>query len=205
MNIIAIAGLSCSGKSTLANLLADRTGASVLALDDYYLPLQEYSLEERHRMNFDAPELYDFNLLRQDLEKLTQGESIETPVYDFVEFTRAPETRRLDPHPFLVIEGQYALFCPLINELTTSRIFLEVDPVECLNRRIHRDVVQRGRTRDEVQWRFMHHVLPMYEKHVYPTKLKSTQTLVNPEDPEAAFALAISAISHPPRASAVQM
>lgn len=194
MHLIAIAGLSCSGKSTLANLLAERFSAPVIALDDYYLPFTDLTLGERTKLNFDAPEMLDFPLLVQDLERLQSGESIEVPIYDFVEFTRGVETRRLGPSGVVILEGQYSLFSSSVNRLAQTRVFLDVDPMVCLRRRIQRDTVQRGRTKDEVQWRFMRHVMPMYERYVGPSQVQSNLVVKDADDPETAFGLVMRSL-----------
>lgn len=176
MRVIAIAGLSCSGKTTLAQELSRQFDAPVIALDDYYLALSEYTFEERTAFNFDAPEIFDHELLAQHLKTLHKGIAVEKPVYDFVEFTRAQETQLVYPAETVILEGMYALHWESINALCQERIFLDVDPAICLDRRIRRDTAQRGRTPDEVRWRFERDVLPMYERHVYPSRIWATHS-----------------------------
>jgi uridine kinase len=60
---IAIGGCSCSGKTTLAEYLATELGAEILPIDDYYTDLSHLSLQQRGRMNFDAPGAIDVELL----------------------------------------------------------------------------------------------------------------------------------------------
>ena len=168
VHILALAGLSCSGKTTVARLIARLTGAPLLPLDDYYLPLTEFTLAERHRANFDDPAIYDHELLRSHLLALRSGSVIEKPTYDFVEFTRGPERVRVEPHPLIILEGQYAFFWPEVGHLCDTKIFLQAEPSLCLERRLARDIGERGRDADEVHWRFSRHVLPMYERHVLP-------------------------------------
>lgn len=181
MRIVAIAGLSCSGKTTLAHLFSERLNAPVLSLDDYYDPLSAFTLEERKRRNFDSPDIFDWELLLSHLLELKAGRSIHVPLYDFVEFTRSGERCRIEPPADIILEGQYALFHPDINQLATQRIFLEVDPQICLERRIRRDVEQRGRDPFEVQSRFERDVLPMYERYIAPTRTNATLTITNNE------------------------
>jgi len=50
----------------------------------------------------------------------------------------------------------------------------DVPPAVCLDRRIQRDTQQRGRTPEEVQWRFEKDVMPMYERFVYPSRVWAT-------------------------------
>ncbi len=183
MHIIGIAGLSCSGKTTLANRLSLRLEAPVISLDDYYLGFEELSLEERKTLNFDAPEMFDSPLLLSHLHSLARGEEIHHPSYDFVEFARGPESVRLSPSDYVIVEGQYTLFWPEINELLSSRIYLDIAPMHCLERRIERDILQRNRSEEEVRWRFHRDVLPMFEKHMQATSKAATIVIYEVQDP----------------------
>lgn len=180
VHVIALAGLSCSGKSTTARILAAELDAPLLCLDDYYLALTDLSLEERHACNFDAPEMFDMPLLQEHLWQLLNGEAIQKPTYDFIEFTRAPGTEIVHARDYVIVEGQYAMFWPEINKLSRTRVFMDVSPLECLRRRILRDVQQRGRDEAEVRWRFHHHVLPMYDRYIHPSKENATLLLTGP-------------------------
>lgn len=180
---IGIAGLSCSGKTTLANKLANRLDAPVISLDDYYLPFSGLSFEERTNLNFDAPEMFDSPLLLQNLLHLKEGKEVLHPTYDFVEFTRGVEEVRIEPTEYVLIEGQYALYWPEINSLLSSRVFLDIDPKICLERRIARDVVQRGRSEEEVRWRFGRDVLPMFERHMKQSSANATIIVRQIEEP----------------------
>jgi uridine kinase len=186
--------LSCSGKTTLANRLANRLDAPVISLDDYYLPFSELSFEERTRLNFDAPEMFDSPLLLQNLKGLKEGRDALHPSYDFVEFTRGMEEVRIPPSPYVVVEGQYALFWPEINSLFDVRIFLDIDPDVCLLRRIQRDTVQRGRTEEEVRWRFGRDVLPMYEQYMRGTADHASIVVRQVEEPHLLVETILAAI-----------
>lgn len=184
-HIIAIAGLSCSGKSTTARLIAEELSAPVLSLDDYYLPLTELTLEERKRCNFDAPEMFDMPLLQEHLWELLNSEPIAKPHYDFFEFTRVGACDIVEPAPYIVLEGQYSLFWSEINQLCRTRIFLDVTPLECLARRVYRDVHTRGRDETEVRWRFHNHVLPMFDRHIHPSRENATMVIEGPPNSQA--------------------
>jgi uridine kinase len=192
--IIGIAGLSCSGKTTLANRLANRLNAPVISLDDYYLSLDEIPFEARTQLNFDAPEMFDSRLLLTHLAQLKQGREILHPTYDFVTFTRGIEEVRIEPSEYIVVEGQYALYWQEINALIDSKVFLDIDPLMCLDRRIARDVLQRGRSEEEVRWRFQRDVLPMYEAHMWPTSKEATICIRKIEEPHLLVESVLAAI-----------
>src|SRR5437660_7150465 len=93
--LIAIAGPSCSGKSTLARELASALPATIFTLDSYYHDLSHLSLAERAATNFDHPDSMDSALIIRDLEALMQGEEIQRPVYDFATHTRTSRTEAM--------------------------------------------------------------------------------------------------------------
>jgi len=185
ITLISIAGLSGCGKSTLAGNLARALGAEILSLDDYYRAFSGLSLTERYTINFDDPSSVDFPLLREHLTDLSLGLPITAPSYDFVEFTRGIETRVVQPERFLIIEGLFALADAQVNAMVKHRFFIDIDPAIALPRRIQRDVLQRGRTPEEVQLRFNHHVLPMYKRHVEPTRERATRFIHAEQDAQA--------------------
>jgi uridine kinase len=90
MKVIAIAGCSGSGKSVLSRALAQRLDAPVIALDSYYFPQREVSLEERARTNYDHPDSIEWSLLVSHLETLRSGASVAIPTYDFARRRVAP-------------------------------------------------------------------------------------------------------------------
>lgn len=166
---IAIAGASCSGKTTLANLLCEKYESNILRLDDYYRPLGHLTYEARCEINFDHPDAIDHIRLTEDVKRLLAGQSVETPLYDFTKHDRFLEVRRVEPHHLLVIEGLFALAYPPLIEQCVVRIFVDAPHDVCLERRVQRDVRERGRTIQEVTARFEEHVWPMYLEHILPT------------------------------------
>lgn len=105
--IIGIAGGTGSGKTTLVKKLNDVLGDEVVALthDYYYKAYDHLELKDRKRLNFDHPNLFDTDMLINDLTALKDGKSIERPIYSFAEYTRMKETVRVDPKKVIIIEG----------------------------------------------------------------------------------------------------
>ena len=61
--LIGVAGGSSSGKTTVAERLAELAGEQHLALiklDSYYVDLSALPLEERAAFNFDHPDAFDW-------------------------------------------------------------------------------------------------------------------------------------------------
>jgi len=170
--LLAIAGPSCAGKSTLARYLSAHLpgGSLLLSLDSYYRDLAQLPLEERHHFNFDEPAALDLPLLLGNLEGLTQGRAVDKPVYLFPEHVRAPLPQRVEPAPWIIAEGLYALYWEEVRRLCHTRIFVEAPDALCLDRRLARDTVERGRSRDSILEQYHHQVRPMCEQHLLPTR-----------------------------------
>ncbi|MBD3297176.1 MAG: uridine kinase, partial [candidate division Zixibacteria bacterium] len=113
--LIGIAGPSGAGKTLLADTLQQRLGldnAAIIPLDAYYQPHDELPFSERSRLNFDAPDVFDWGLLNSHIVLLASGCAIRRPVYDYTVHTRSPATVDVDPLRFVIIEGVLALHHP---------------------------------------------------------------------------------------------
>jgi len=170
--MIGITGLSCSGKTTLARCLAQTLPGTttLLSLDSYYRDFARLPPAEKARINFDAPAALDLELLTGDLEKLARGEGVERPVYLFPTHARAARTERVEPGDCLIVEGLFALYWARIRRLYRARVFVEAADRICLERRLARDMAERGRTRESILNQYASQVRPMGERHVLPTR-----------------------------------
>lgn len=168
--LIGIAGPSCAGKSELSRHLAAQLPATLLPLDCYYLDLSDRPVEERAKFNFDEPGALDHDLFLCQLSALTDGEEIERPVYDFSIHTRIEQKEVVKPSRFIVVEGLFVLYWEDVRALFGTRVFVDLPDGACLERRIERDVRERGRTPDSVRRQFAETVRPMADLHVRPTR-----------------------------------
>ena len=75
------------------------------------------------------------------------------------------------------MEGLH-IFCntELIN-LIDFGVFLNLDSVTRLERRIKRDINERGRTKEEVINRFNEMCEPMYQEFIFPSRTKANLIL----------------------------
>lgn len=171
--LVGIGGPSCSGKTALAQALADRfpaAAATALSLDHYYRDLSHEDPALRAGHNFDAPEALDRELLAAHLAALKRGETVERPDYDFVTHTRRPDTVATPAAPLVVIEGILALYWHEVRRLLDIAVYVEVDAETALARRLDRDTAERGRTRESVLRAFQENVLPMCRRYCEPTR-----------------------------------
>ena len=98
--LIGVAGGSSSGKTTVAERLAELAGERHLALiklDSYYVDLSDRPLEERQAFNYDHPDAFDWPLLNDHLAALSAGASVPVPLYDYVLHNRSGRTRIVHP------------------------------------------------------------------------------------------------------------
>ena len=168
--IIAVAGPSCSGKTELARFLAAELGASILPVDAYYRDLSPLDSQARSRVNFDAPDAIESELLIRDLRRLDAGRAIERPVYDFTTHTRSPNREKVPATGFLILEGLFALYWKEIRDLSKTKVFVELEDRLCLERRLQRDTRARGRTPESVRRQYEQSVRPMAERYVLPCR-----------------------------------
>ena len=172
--LILVAGGTASGKTTVVNEINSHFKSneiSVIYMDNYYKNRDDISLEERKKINYDHPDSFDIDLLKSDLSNLLNGKSIKTPVYDFKIHNRdSKETLLVNPTKVIILEGIMAMYDKDIRDLADIKIYVESDADIRFIRRMKRDIVERGRTVDEVIEQYLTTVKPMYDAYVAPTK-----------------------------------
>lgn len=179
--LIGIAGPSGSGKSFLAQHLKGVLDAEVLELDRYYRDLSHLPLEQRARMNFDAPEALEHELLIEQLARLRNREAVQLPVYDFTTHTRSGKTEMLQPSKVVIVEGLFTLHWPRLRELLGTKVYVDLEGKVCLARRKLRDVRERGRTEQSVVEQFETTVAPMARRYVHPTMAHADVVVIGTE------------------------
>ena len=183
--VIAIAGISCSGKTTLARHLARvLPDAAMLPLDAYYRDLSHLPPPDRAAVNFDAPDALDYPLLLDHLECLSRGVGVDRPVYSFITHTRKKTPLRQEPVSHLLVEGLFALYWPALRALYHLSVFVDASHDLCLERRLRRDAAERSRTPGSIRLQYEGHVQPMGERYVVPTRAHADVVVSGAADPE---------------------
>ena len=171
--VLGVAGGTGSGKTTVAEHLAEIMGAEHLALirlDSYYRNQGHLPFEERVAINYDHPDAFDWPLLRDHVTALCRGLEVDLPVYDFTQHTRSSEVQRVTPAQIIVVEGILVLYEPALRELFDLKIFVDTDADVRFIRRLQRDVADRGRTPDSVIDQYLTTVRPSHLTFIEPTK-----------------------------------
>ena len=173
MTIIGIAGGTGSGKTTVVRKIAEALPPHhvvVVPLDSYYNDTSHMTEEERHAINFDHPDAFDWKLLIKQVNELRNGQAVEQPTYSYIKCNRLKETLHVEPKPVIIIEGIMTLLNKKLRDMMDLKIFVDTDSDERRIRNIQRDVLERGRTVDMVISRYLEVLKPMHEQFIEPTK-----------------------------------
>lgn len=172
--IIGVAGASGSGKSLLANTIVKALGSKRVLLiseDHYYKNAKGMSMEEKAEINYDHPNAFDHELMKNHLNCLINGQSIEMPVYDHSLHERSDEVIHVDPNKdIIVIEGILLFVDVALRQMMDIRIFMDTPLDICFIRRLLRDVKERDRSIDSVIKQYQTTVRPMFLQFIEPSK-----------------------------------
>lgn len=195
--VIGIAGGSCSGKTSVTNAIYDvfRDHSVVVIEQDFYYKDQSHlTFEERLGTNYDHPLAFDNDLLIKHIKKLLSRQSIEKPVYDYVQHTRAKEVIHVEPVDVIILEGILVLEDADLRDLMDIKLFVDTDSDLRIIRRIMRDIKERGRTTDSVIDQYLTAVRPMHNLFIEPTKRYADIIIPEGGDNEVAIDLMVTKI-----------
>lgn len=166
--LVAIVGGSGSGKTWLAEKLelALAPDAVRFSLDDFYLDRSHLRLARRAQLNFDHPRAIDWPCLEAVLHLLLAGRPAALPCYNFETHSRLGCTRLLQPKAFILLDGLWLLRRPAVRRLINFGVFLDCPRGTRLRRRLARDLLSRGRTRNSILRQFRTTVQPMHARYV---------------------------------------
>ena len=149
--VVGIVGCSGSGKTSLARALAASLDGTHFPLDHYYRDLGHLPLEERCQQDFDHPRMLEAELLTSHIATLASGRGIERPLYDFETHTRVRnQTEYIAPGRFILVDGIFALHYDALRSLYGLSIYVDTPDDVCYQRRLARDVRERGRSPESV-------------------------------------------------------
>lgn len=171
--IIGICGGSGSGKTTLLRKIASDfkdQRPTLFSLDNYYKPIEEQFIDENGQQNFDLPSALNIEKAVEDLQALKCGKSIEVKEYFFNSPPNKQVLITLQPSELIIVEGLFVFDSSEIFDLLDYSIFMEVNLVTQLDRRLYRDQETRGYSREAILYQWNNHVLPCYQKYLAPYK-----------------------------------
>lgn len=175
MFIVGITGGTGSGKTTIineVNKLFDSSDICLLSSDSYYKNNANLDFSQRDKLNYDTPEAIDFNLLNKHIDLLKQGININVPNYCFTTHLRLENSTVLEPKKILIIEGILILTDKNLRDSIDYSVFLDCPRDVRFQRRLERDIKERGRNYNDVVNLFETRLDYMHSKFVEPYKSK---------------------------------
>lgn len=166
----------------------------ILHQDSYYRDLHAYFDRDGGTVNFDHPDSIEFELLVKHLKALKRGEDVLVPRYDFATHSRSSETTPFPCRPVVIVDGILLLTQSELRPLLDFAFFIDTQEDLRFQRRLARDVKERGRTAEGVRDQFFKHVKPMHDLFVEPSRrfadrVISGEKSFGPEIDEIVFGL----------------
>lgn len=181
--IIGIAGGSGSGKTFFLKCFLEHFTAEEVCLvsqDDYYIPVgHTMTAEENKLYNFDLPETIDAEHFLQDINQLINNQTIFKKEYTFNNATAVPKLLEIKPAPILIVEGLFILHFEEIARQLDLKIFLETAEHVALERRLRRDLYERGYSNEDVLYKWHNHVMPAYKDYLLPYRHTCHKIVIN--------------------------
>jgi uridine kinase len=180
--LVGIAGGSGSGKTRLAEALAETLGrdrVAVVVHDAYYVDRIGLAPAAREALDYDVPGALDWPLFLADLARVKAGEPVRPPRYCFATHRRLGLGPPIVPRDVVLVDGMLLLHDPGVRAELDLKIFVDAPVGVRRERRLARDVAERGRTRASVLRQFTATVHPAHVAYVEPTRAFADLVLLN--------------------------
>ncbi len=197
--IIGICGGSGSGKTTLLRLLEKHfktLNPTAFSLDNYYKPIHLQNVDNNNEVNFDLPTALDTTLLFNDFNTLVSGLPVTVKEYHFNNPPDKQTFVTLQPSPIIIIEGLFLFHYEEIRSKLDFSIFVDVNHVAQLERRLLRDHTTRGYSKDAILYQWDNHVMPAFNQYLLPYKSSADFIFVNENDVQKEFSKLVAQIEH---------
>lgn len=179
--IVGVAGGSGSGKTYFARELVQTLGNEVCEIvyqDNFYIDQSHKFDFDGGSVNFDHPDSIDFKCLAECLSSLKSGQHTDIPVYDFATHKRQKHSLKIQAKPIILVDGILIFHADPVRQIFDDLIFFDTPEDLRFQRRLDRDVKERGRTPEGVRNQFVAQVKPMHDQFVQPSKAHA-KTIVN--------------------------
>lgn len=178
--LIGITGESACGKSTICNQInATIKGlnlpVSIISADNYFNDISHLikqcgSFDDLRDNGYDvdSPESFQLDLLKQDLEIISQGEDIKIPEY-MLDGTgvSVPSSIPVKSEKIIVVEGMSTMYKD-VKDVFDIKIYIDVDYEERKQRFMNR-AVQRNQNEENAQ-KHWEYIKLAGQKYVQPAK-----------------------------------
>jgi uridine kinase len=181
--VIGVAGGSGSGKTFFLKCFLEHFSADEVCLvsqDDYYFPVaHNMTKEENKEYNFDLPATIDHDHFENDIFKLLNNESFIKQEYTFNNRDAIPKILEIKPAPIIIVEGLFIMHFGKIKNVLDMTVFIEADEHIALQRRLKRDLEERGYSNEDAYYKWVNHVVPAYKEYLLPYKNKCDKIILN--------------------------
>jgi uridine kinase len=164
--VLGVTGESASGKTTLVNntLKAclknpNKHICTIISCDDYF---KDTSMELKRAgsfeklfesgINFDIPDAYDLDIMKEHISLLSKGKTIVSPKYDFVTCESISAGEEKTPAKVILSEGLFALE-EIFEEVLDVSIYIDT-PDDIIKDRWFKRAVSRGKTPQDAKVMF---------------------------------------------------
>ncbi len=181
--LLGVSGGSGSGKTYFAHAIARALGAAdceIVPQDNFYFDQSAHFDADGGRVNFDHPDSIDSRLLASCLRQLKSGYAVDIPKYDFATHQRCPDTIKVQARQVIIADGILIFHFEELRSIFDELIFFDTPEELRFNRRLKRDVSERGRTPEGVRAQFTKQVKPMHDQFVEPSKCFATTVIKDP-------------------------
>lgn len=179
--MIGITGESASGKSTICKTIANviegfDMPVTILTTDNYFNDISELikkhgSFDELRDNGYDldAPENFQLDVLKDDLETISHGENIHTPVY-LLNGTgiSLPKSRLIESNKVIVVEGMASMYKD-IKDIFDIKVYVETDMEIRRERFLKRAYTERNQDLENAK-KHWEYILGAGEKYVKPAR-----------------------------------
>jgi len=128
LRIVLISGPSCSGKTTTTIKLEERLCGrgmcfKALNVDNYFFDLEMHPKDEFGDYDFETPQALDLELINEHLKRLSEGEEVSIPFYDFKTSKRHLDRTplKLEEEEILLIDSLHGLY-PAMTEAVPNEM-----------------------------------------------------------------------------------
>lgn len=129
-NMVLIAGPSCAGKTTSAELLKEileKRGRHVvtIGMDDFFHDRDKSPLLENGLKDLDSPRAVNLEQMKQCFESLFAGKKTPFPTFDFIAGKNIPDTKtlQLKYNSIVIFEGLHVLNPVILNNIGTQNYY----------------------------------------------------------------------------------
>lgn len=207
---MGLTGLSGAGKTYYVEALKSALGSAVtvVGFDDYYKPLEFQHVDAFGEANYDLPSALYSERFHEDLMNLIAFKPVLIKKYQFENYDAPEQTEIVSPAPILLVEGLFVMDYSAVDSLLDYRIFVDCDMQLCYDRRIERDVRERGIPLQRSLHQWEHHVMPAFNNHILPHKQRCDLVIENNGPAEENVSIILEHIrlnAHPSVLAAVEL